>query len=55
MRGRNFVKAIVAIEPSGPPFEATVIGTGKARVWGPTDIPITYDPRSRNPRACGRT
>jgi pimeloyl-ACP methyl ester carboxylesterase len=40
----HLVKAIVAIEPSGPPFEATVIGTGKARAWGPTDIPITYDP-----------
>ena len=40
----HLVKAIVAIEPSGPPFEATVIGTGQARAWGPTDIPITYDP-----------
>jgi pimeloyl-ACP methyl ester carboxylesterase len=43
------VKAIVAIEPSGPPFEATIIGTGKARVWGPTDIPITYDPPVKDP------
>jgi pimeloyl-ACP methyl ester carboxylesterase len=40
----QLVKAIIAIEPSGPPFEATIIGTGKARAWGPTDIPITYDP-----------
>jgi len=40
----QLVKAILAIEPSGPPFEATIIGTGKARAWGPTDIPITYDP-----------
>src|SRR5438093_10330423 len=38
------VKGIIAIEPSGPPFEATIIGTGKARRWGPTDIAITYDP-----------
>lgn len=38
------VKGIVAIEPAGPPFEATIIGTGKARRWGPTDIAITYDP-----------
>jgi pimeloyl-ACP methyl ester carboxylesterase len=43
------VKAIVAIEPSGPPFEATIIGTGKARVWGPTDVPITYDPPVKDP------
>jgi pimeloyl-ACP methyl ester carboxylesterase len=40
----QLVKAIVAIEPSGPPFEATIIGTGKARAFGPTDIPIAYDP-----------
>jgi pimeloyl-ACP methyl ester carboxylesterase len=40
----SLVKAIVAVEPSGPPFEATVNGAGKARAWGPTDIPITYDP-----------
>jgi pimeloyl-ACP methyl ester carboxylesterase len=40
----QLVKAVVAVEPSGPPFEATIIGTGKARAWGPTDIPITYDP-----------
>jgi pimeloyl-ACP methyl ester carboxylesterase len=43
------VKAIVAIEPSGPPFEATIIGTGKARAWGPTDVPITYDPPVKDP------
>src|SRR5436305_6341577 len=40
----SLVKGIVAIEPSGPPFEATIIGSGKACHWGPTDIPITYDP-----------
>ena len=43
------VKAILAIEPAGPPFEATIIGTGKARAWGPTDIPITYDPPVNDP------
>ena len=43
------VKAIIAIEPAGPPFEATIIGTGKARAWGPTDIPITYDPPVKDP------
>src|SRR5712671_2925009 len=40
----RLVKAVVAIEPSGPPFEGSVIATGKARMWGPTDIPIAYDP-----------
>src|ERR1700730_3169939 len=43
----QLVKAVVAIEPSGPPFEATIIGTGKARAWGPTDIPLTYNPPVR--------
>jgi pimeloyl-ACP methyl ester carboxylesterase len=44
----RLVKAIVAIEPAGPPFEATIIGTGKARAFGPTDIPIAYDPPIRD-------
>ena len=43
------VKAVIAIEPSGPPFEATIIATGKARAWGPTDIPLTYDPPVKDP------
>src|SRR5215467_9128615 len=43
----QLVKAIIALEPAGPPFEATIIGTGKARAWGPTDIPLTYDPPAK--------
>jgi pimeloyl-ACP methyl ester carboxylesterase len=46
----QLVKAIIAIEPAGPPFEAIIIGTGKARAWGPTDISITYDPPINDPR-----
>jgi pimeloyl-ACP methyl ester carboxylesterase len=45
----KLVKGIIAIEPAGPPFEAYIIGTGKARPWGPTDIAITYDPPVKNP------
>jgi pimeloyl-ACP methyl ester carboxylesterase len=45
----KLVRAIVAIEPSGPPFENTIIGTGKGRAWGPSDIPITYDPPVKDP------
>ena len=26
-----------------------MIATGKARIWGPTDIPITYDPPVKDP------
>jgi len=43
------VKGIVAIEPSGPPFENSTNATGKARLWGPTDVPITYDPPIERP------
>lgn len=38
------VRAIVTIEPSGPPFENAVTNTNKARAWGLTDIPMAYDP-----------
>jgi pimeloyl-ACP methyl ester carboxylesterase len=40
----TLVKAVIAIEPAGPPFENSINATGKARAWGVTDIPITYDP-----------
>jgi len=30
----NFAKAIVAVEPSGPPFEDAVLRQGAARAWG---------------------
>jgi pimeloyl-ACP methyl ester carboxylesterase len=45
----SLVKAIVAIEPAGPPFENTIIGTGKARPWGLTDIKLTYVPAVNDP------
>ena len=45
----KLVKAVIAVEPSGPPFEATIIATGKTRPWGPVDIPITYDPPVKDP------
>ena len=40
----RLVKAIVAAEPSGPPFANAVFGEQPARLWGVTDIPMTYDP-----------
>jgi pimeloyl-ACP methyl ester carboxylesterase len=45
----QLVKAVIAIEPAGPPFEATIIGTGRIRPWGPTDIPLAYDPPVKDP------
>jgi pimeloyl-ACP methyl ester carboxylesterase len=40
----KLVKAVVAVEPAGPPFENAVFDTKKARAWGISDIPLTYDP-----------
>lgn len=45
----QLVKGIVAIEPSGPPFENHILATGRARSWGPTDISLTYDPPVTDP------
>jgi hypothetical protein len=30
----KLVKAVVAVEPAGPPLQNTVFGTEKARAWG---------------------
>jgi pimeloyl-ACP methyl ester carboxylesterase len=38
------VKGIVAVEPSGPPFQNAVVNEDPARAWGIADIPLAYDP-----------
>jgi pimeloyl-ACP methyl ester carboxylesterase len=45
----KLVKAVIAVEPTGPPFENAVFDRKKARAWGVTDIPITYDPPVDDP------
>lgn len=45
----TLVKAVVAIEPSGPPFHNAAPGNPKARAWGITDIPVRYDPPVTDP------
>jgi len=49
----DLVKAIVAVEPSGPPFYNTNLvpapewfhdSAMRARRWGVTDVPLTYSP-----------
>lgn len=45
----QLIKAIVAIEPSGPPFHNNAPAKPKARPWGITDIPVTYDPPVTDP------
>jgi hypothetical protein len=32
-----------------PPFGNTIIGTGKGRARGPSDIPVTHDPPVKDP------
>ncbi len=45
------VKALISLEPQGPPFEDRVItnSTATTRPWGITNIPITYRPPVVNP------
>lgn len=43
------VKGIVSIEPLGPPARNAVSNEQPARPWGPTDIPLTYDPPVADP------
>jgi pimeloyl-ACP methyl ester carboxylesterase len=48
----NLVKAIVAVEPTGPPFMNAVVNGGKedeARPWGLTAIPLHYSPPIDSP------
>ncbi|KAF7373414.1 AB hydrolase-1 domain-containing protein [Mycena sanguinolenta] len=51
----NQVKAIVAMEPWGPPFINAVFPPLTAnRIYGLTDIPVAYDPPIRNASDLGR-
>jgi pimeloyl-ACP methyl ester carboxylesterase len=43
----NAVKGIVAIEPTGPPFQNAVTNEDMSRPWGIADIPLTYDPPAK--------
>ena len=40
----DLIKAIVAVEPAGPPFQSTIIKGGVVKPYGITDIPLGYDP-----------
>ncbi|PSN61676.1 alpha/beta-hydrolase [Corynespora cassiicola Philippines] len=49
-RNPNLVCKIVALEPTGPPFQDSVLfGQKAARAWGLSDIPLTYYPRVEDP------
>lgn len=38
------VKAIVAVEPSGPPFQSTIVKDASAKQYGIADVALSYDP-----------
>lgn len=45
----KLVKGIIAAEPVAPPIENAERGsTGPGRIWGLTNMPITYDPPIKN-------
>ena len=50
----ELVKAIVAIEPSGPPFQSTIVKGSGVKLYGITDIPIAYDPPINQTSSGGR-
>ena len=45
----ELTRAIVSLEPSGPPFHEAVVSNATARPYGLTDIPITYHPPVTKP------
>ena len=47
----SLVKAIVALEPQGPPFQDRVVknGTAITRPWGLTNLPLAYYPPVADP------
>ncbi|MDM0029948.1 alpha/beta hydrolase [Variovorax saccharolyticus] len=46
----QLVKAVLALEPSGPPIEASpVLGGIKQLAWGVSDIAIAYSPAIKEP------
>jgi pimeloyl-ACP methyl ester carboxylesterase len=44
----DLVRAVVAVEPQGPPFEDFFSGAPR-RPWGLTALPLTYDPNASAP------
>ncbi|KAH7411492.1 Alpha/Beta hydrolase protein [Cadophora sp. MPI-SDFR-AT-0126] len=40
----DLVKALIQIEPKGPPFQEAIFSSEMTRPWGLTSIPLTYSP-----------
>ncbi|EHK23519.1 uncharacterized protein TRIVIDRAFT_37774 [Trichoderma virens Gv29-8] len=40
----KLTKALILLEPTGPPFREAIFSTAAARAWGLADIKLTYNP-----------
>ncbi|KAF5017874.1 hypothetical protein F66182_10169 [Fusarium sp. NRRL 66182] len=47
----ELTKALILLEPTGPPFQEAVFSNSSSRAWGLTDIPLNYSPKVTDPRA----
>ncbi|KAJ3541502.1 hypothetical protein NM208_g4582 [Fusarium decemcellulare] len=45
----KLAKALILLEPTGPPFQDAVFSNASTRAWGLTDIPVTYSPAVTDP------
>lgn len=45
----KLAKGLILLEPTGPPFQEAVFGSGTARKWGLTDIPLNFSPAVKDP------
>ncbi|KAF4467612.1 fusarubin cluster-esterase [Fusarium albosuccineum] len=45
----KLAKALILLEPTGPPFQDAVFSNTSTRAWGLTDIPVTYSPAVTDP------
>ena len=45
----KLVRAVIANEPTGPPFSGAVFDNNRVRPWGLTETPLAYDPPVKNP------
>ena len=45
----ELTKALVLLEPTGPPFQEAVFTNTSSRAWGLTDIRVTYSPAVTDP------
>jgi pimeloyl-ACP methyl ester carboxylesterase len=44
----SLIKALIQIEPKGPPFREVIFSNTLSRPWGLTSIPLTYEPAPTN-------